>query len=85
MRIAAAGAGVVDDVLLCELPLSDREGCASGGILSFKGELGAMSGTNDEAEERADRMLVREVRTEGSELVEDNDNAGDSRGTSGDP
>jgi len=83
IRIAAGGIGVVDDVLLCELSLSVREGCVSDGMLSFKGELGAMSGTKDEAEERADRMLVLEVRTEGSELDDDNDKAGDSRGASG--
>jgi len=74
---------VTDDVLPCESPLPVRDRCASDGMFSLRGEPGETSGLNDEAEERVDRILVREVRMEGSELPEDK--AGDSRGASGDP
>ena len=83
IRIAAAGTAVAEDVLPCESPLPVRERCVSDGMFSLSGELGAISGTIDEADERVERILVLEVRIDGSELPEDK--AGDSRATSGDP
>lgn len=70
--------------LLLEPVLSARPLRVAAGIASLIGEVGPSdgSGTYDDAEERSDRMLVRVVRIEGSELAEDA--AGESRPRSDD-
>ena len=92
ITLISAGLGSFLTVLLesCELVAetelvdSVRSSFGSVGIASFIGELEYEEGSNEETDERSDRMLLVRAadRTEGSELVDDS--AGESRGRSGD-
>lgn len=73
MRIADGGSEACGAPLPAPASSFERRASASDGRFNLMedGAMVAVSGANDDAEDLSDLVLVREVRTDGSELADD--------------